>query len=365
VSRNVRYALIIFALIIAWLLSGFFVGNDDLEEKSTTSDLTHVDVLASTAQPYRPSLSFNARTEPFRLVNLRAETSGPLIAADTMKGAEVAEGTVVGRIDVEGRLLRVMEARSLLEQTQLEYKGALDLQSKGLLSDIEIARNKFSVDSAKASLNSTELELARVEIVAPFDGILNERFYEVGDYLQQGQIFAEFLQLDPLKAVFQVSENEVAELDPTTPITLRLGDGRQIEGRLLFRSAKADKENRAFKVEAVFDNPGNLILADLTGRVSISLKPVKAHSVPASVLSLNTAGRLSIKTVNSDYVVNSYPVEIVTDSDDSVWVTGLPDSVDVIVAGYEYVGNGEKVKVSYQRVDAPTDSELTLTNVSD
>ncbi len=114
----------------------------------------------------------------------------------------------------------------------------------------------------------------------------------------------------------------------------------------MFRSAKADQNNRAFKVEAVFENPDNRILADLTGRIAVALKPVKAHSVPASVLSLDTQGVLIIKTLDSDQTVGSYPVEIVADSVDSVWVTGLPDLVDVIVAGYEYVGVGEQVRAT-------------------
>lgn len=346
-SRNVRYALIILASIIVWLASGLLVSKDGAEqEPAKAAELTHVGVVSSSAVFYQPSLRFNAHTEAFRQVNLRAETSGPLISTRVQEGTEVAQGTVVGEIDKESRELRVLEARSLLEQTRLEYKGALELKAKGLLSDAEVARNKFSMDSAEASLNAAELELARVEITAPFDGILNERFYEIGDYIQQGQIFAEFLQINPIKAVFQVSEAEVIGLDPEEPLILRLTDGLEMTGEFLFRSAKADQNNRAFKVEAVFENPDNHILADLTGRITVALKPVKAHSVPASLLSLDTQGDLIIKTLDSGQTISSYRVEVVADSVDSVWVTGLPDLVDVIATGYEYVGVGEQVRVT-------------------
>ena len=367
-SRNVRYTLIIFVAINAWLLSGFLVSDDEPEEATAASKLTLVDVQVSSASYHHPTLSFNARTEPFRLVSLRAETDGPLMAAEVAEGADVEAGTVVGRIDIEGREFRLSEARSLLEQAQLEYKGALDLQDKDLLSDAEIARNKAAVDSAKAAVKLAEVELARIEISAPFDGVLNERHYEVGDYLQKGQVFAEFLQLDPLKAVFQVSESEVIALDPSEPLFMKLADGRKLEGELLFRSAMADRNSRAFKVEAVFDNPGNQVLADLTGRISVALKPVKAHTVPASVLSLDTEGRLSIKTVDANQVVVPYPVEVISDRRDSVWVTGLPETVDVIVTGYEYVGVGEKVKVSYrdhESLDSFSGTDISLSSVDD
>lgn len=348
-SRNVRYALIILALILIWLLSGFFTSDDESKGgDAQTSPLTQVEVMNSVAELYQPALTFNARTAPFRLVSLRAETEGPLISTDVAEGLQVRKSVVVGRIDPESRPLRVQEARSRLKQTQLEYEGALELKTKGLLSDAEVARNKFAVDSAKAALDAAQIELSRSDIRAPFDGVLNERFYEVGDYIQKGQIFAEFLQLDPLKAIFQVSNAEVMALDPDQPLTLILSDGRKLVGNLLFRSAKADPQSRAFKVEAVFDNPDSSILADLTGRVSVSLQSVKAHVIPASVLSLDTQGELMVKAVNADQVVMSYPVEILADMADSVWISGLPETVDVIVTGYEYVGLGEKVRVSYR-----------------
>lgn len=347
-SRNVRYALIVLVAILVWLFSGVFGRDDKSKEEVEQTQLTGVEVLRSSAVLRRPSISFNARTEPFRFIDLRAETSGPLVSAEVPEGSQVQSGAIVGKIDVETRALRVTEARSLLEQAQLEYKGALELKAKGLLSDAEIARNKSSVDSAKAALNAAEIELGRVEIEVPFDGVLNDRFFEVGDYIQQGQVFAEFLQLDPLKAVFYVSEKEVIELDPAESLQLVLSGGRKLEGELLFKSVKADSQSRTFKVEAVFSNPDNEILADLTGRISVSLKPVQTHAVPAALLSLNTEGELSIKTLNTDKTVNSYPVNIITDDKDSVWVTGLPEKADVIVAGYEYVGVGEQVSVVWK-----------------
>jgi len=347
VSKNVRYALIVLVVVLAWLLSGLLIGNDESVEKENTDNfLTHVEVATSTAEHYQPSLMFNARTEPFRLVHLRAETEGPLVAASVAEGTEVKQGTLVGKIGIQERALRVVEAQSLVEQVQLEYQGALELKTKDLLSDAEIARKKFDVDSAKTLLDAAKIELSRVDLKAPFDGVLNERFYEVGDYLQRGQIFAEFLQLDPLKVVFQVSEKEIIKLDPQGTVEIALADGRVREGRVVFRSAKADQQSRAFKVEAVFDNPGNEILADLTGRATITLKQITAHAVPASVLSLGTQGQLIIKTLQTDQTVGYYPVQIVADEVESVWVTGLPGKVDVVISGHEYVGIGEQVKVS-------------------
>ena len=242
----------------------------------------------------------------------------------------------------------------------MEYQGALELYAKGLLAESELARNKFLLDAALAALESAEWALSRINIVAPFDGILNERHLELGDFIQRGQVYAELLQLDPIKAVFQISESEVNTLNPDKPLQLKLTDGRELSGTFLFRSAKADQHSRAFKVEAVFDNPDQAVLADLTGVISTAAKQVMAHAVPAAVLSLDTAGQLIVKTVDQANIVAAHPVTIVSDDKESVWITGLPERAKVIVAGYEYAGIGEQVRVAL-RTDA-TDSRPTVSS---
>jgi len=72
---------------------------------------------------------------------------------------------------------------------------------------------------------------------------------------------------------------------------------------------------------------------------------VPAHLLPQSVLTLNDEGTLGIRSVK-DGVVEFYPVTIISDSREGVWVTGLPPTVDVITMGQEYVVPGQKVNAT-------------------
>jgi len=42
------------------------------------------------------------------------------------------------------------------------------------------------------------------------------------------------------------------------------------------------------------------------------------------------------------------PINIIRDAEEGVWVTGLPNSVDVIIVGQEYVTDNSNIKVSYK-----------------
>ncbi len=54
------------------------------------------------------------------------------------------------------------------------------------------------------------------------------------------------------------------------------------------------------------------------------------------------------KVLDVDNIVTLMPVEIVKSERDKVWVTGLPDNVNIITVGQGFVAPGDKVNAHYQ-----------------
>lgn len=50
-----------------------------------------------------------------------------------------------------------------------------------------------------------------------------------------------------------------------------------------------------------------------------------------------------MRTVDDDGIVAFQPVKIAGEDQEGFWVTGLPDSVNVITVGQDYVVEGQKV----------------------
>lgn len=63
-------------------------------------------------------------------------------------------------------------------------------------------------------------------------------------------------------------------------------------------------------------------------------------------MSLSPEGQLGIKTVDDDNIVHFFPIEIIRPEIDGIWVTGLPDEVDLITVGQGFVNEGETVAPS-------------------
>ena len=109
------------------------------------------------------------------------------------------------------------EAQALVKQRQIEYTAASKLTSKGFQTQTRLAETKANLEAAKARLRRIQVDIERTVIRAPFDGIIQNRMVEVGDYLEVGDPVALVIDLDPLIAVAQVSERE----SPASPPAAR------------------------------------------------------------------------------------------------------------------------------------------------
>ena len=102
------------------------------------------------------------------------------------EGQFVEKDQLILKLDEGDLAQQITAAKTLLDQREVEYKGALKLQQKGLNDQSALARAKSALEQAKASLVNLELSLSRTKIRAPFSGVINQRLVELGDYLGRG-----------------------------------------------------------------------------------------------------------------------------------------------------------------------------------
>jgi multidrug efflux system membrane fusion protein len=69
-----------------------------------------------------------------------------------------------------------------------------------------------------------------------------------------------------------------------------------------------------------------------------------AHNVLPSILTLNDAGQVGVKVLDDDNRVRFREVDLLADTPEGVWITGLPDTVTFITLGQNFVTVGQEVK---------------------
>ena len=71
-----------------------------------------------------------------------------------------------------------------------------------------------------------------------------------------------------------------------------------------------------------------------------------AHLISPAVLTLDDAGAVGVKVVDSEDRVRFHAVNIIADTSEGVWLAGLPAKIRLITVGQEYVRDGQLVRAA-------------------
>jgi multidrug efflux system membrane fusion protein len=315
--------------------------------------------MRSVAEEIDSAVVVRGRTEAARQIDVSSETSGLVISEPLRKGTEVAAGELLCRLDIGTREAalaeaesRLAEARARLADAEINLRAAARLSEGGFAADTRLTAAEAAAESARAGVLSAEagvasarIEIERVEIRAPFDGLLETDTAELGALLQPGSVCATVIALDPIKLVGFVSEVDVDRVTVGAPAGARLASGREVLGEVTFLSRSADPNTRTFRVEVTVANTDLTIRDGQTAEIFVSSDGEEAHLLPQSALTLNDEGRLGVRLV-VDAAAAFAPVAVVRDTPQGIWVTGLDPDVSVIVVGQEFVTDGVPLEVT-------------------
>ena len=287
-SKNVRLSIYILIPLIVWMISGVFISEDATKE-SKPKTLSSVVIEQSLPDVINPKIYLNTYAISEKRVQVRAKTSGEVVATGAKQGEWVQKDALLCKLGI--------------------------------------------------------IELNRTEVKAPFDGYI-EDIVKPGNLLERGQLCATIIELDPITFIAEVPENSIKDVREGQIVNISLVTGDNIQGKLTFVSKSASVATRTFRVEAEIANPSGIVRDGISGTMVIDTDPVLAHKISPSILLLADNGELGVKTVNSENMVQFFPVQIIQDTEEGIWVAGLPDFSNIIVLGQGFVETGQIVSVT-------------------
>ena len=287
-SKNVRISLYILIPIIVWMISGQFV-DDSAPQIKENNSLTSVVIKKSSAAFFAPKITLNASATSEKRVNVMAKTSGEVMPHNISQGQWVDKDQVLCKLGV--------------------------------------------------------VALNRTEVKAPFRGYV-ERIVKPGNLVSRGQVCAVIIELDPLTFVAEVPEADIKTVVKGQNVSIQLVTGETISSKLSFVSKSATPSTRSFRVEVEVKNPQGLIRNGITGTMEITTNKILANQISPSILLLSDEGILGVRKVNAKNIVEFLPINIIEDTENGIWVSGIPNSTNLIVRGQGFVENGQTVEVA-------------------
>lgn len=344
-QRPYILAVAISIILVVWMLSGNSesVTNTSTQQSVNEVPIPKVKVETFIAEPVHKTVELYGRTEPDRVSTLKAEVRGRIEEVLAKRGSVVKKGQVIARIAINDFQAQLQRSKALLKQRELEFSGAQSLHKDGYQGKVQLAKAEAELSAVKSEILRLELDIKNTVITAPFDGVLNTRYVEEGDYVKDGDKIAMVADLNPLIVRAHVTENQIADLKVGQVADIKLLTKEKISGKIRYISSVADDATNTFKIEVAVENDTNRLLAGLSSEVTIELEEIPAIKVTPALMALDEKGNIGIKTVVNDEVVFT-GIDIVKSESDGIWLTGLAQKADVITLGQGFVRAGDKVQ---------------------
>lgn len=354
---------------------------------SSTAEVTRVDA----APVRRADLAVHAEAtgylQPWRKVDVAAETSGKVVARRVENGQRVAAGGLLLQLDSREREIELEEAQAEWLKIRAAYavsyemdgdggwtstvppspsrpanpapdlRKAEELFAGGLIAkrELDAARrqaegqgvlsgsHRGEIRAATTGLTQAEQRIARAQlalertrILAPFAGRAADVAFEYGQQVSPGERLLTLLQDDRIKVEVDVLEADMVHLRPGSPAQVRIPSlgGLTLAGAVYSINPQVDPKTGTGRLTVAIGNPRQLLLSGLFANVELEVRRLPGRLVVPTSALLERQGRSLVFRIVEGRALWSY-VQTGERSGDLVEVlAGLSEGDVVAVRGH-------------------------------
>jgi membrane fusion protein (multidrug efflux system) len=232
------------------------------------------------------------------------------------RGQRVAKGDVMAEVDVSAAALALAEARVAVQTSktqeainQVDCARYERLKASNAVTDLEYdqvtAKCKtapLNREAAEARQSIAAKNVGDRRILAPFAGIVTDRYIEVGEYVQASSRVASLAQVADLRLEFSLPEQSYSAVKVGQDVSFRVAAyGNQLFSGAVSHISGAVRETRDVLVEASVKNPDQKLLPGMFADVDLTVGTEILPSVPKAA-AFEANGKLNVFAVQGGAV---------------------------------------------------------------
>jgi membrane fusion protein (multidrug efflux system) len=254
------------------LISACNGGAPGKDASATAQSAIPVEAAFASHQSVTANYSGTATLEAVGDAQVTAKTTGIVLKIPVEEGMRVQKGQVLALLDDDAARNKLAQAVGTLKKTQAAY----DKSEKGLALKItpraDYDRDMFDLETQKAVVAGAQLDLSYTRIVAPISGVIAKRSIKLGNLVQTNQNLFQIVDMDPLQAVLNVPERDLATLKPGQPVQMKVDalSGRAFTGTIARIAPVVDAASGTFRATCEFRDTSQTLKPGMFGRIEVA-----------------------------------------------------------------------------------------------
>ncbi len=304
------------------------------ETNKNTDQVIPVEVTAVQREDLSVLKTYTGPLEGVEQASIVPKISERIESVKTHIGSSVKKGDVLVILDKGGPTSQFLQSEANYLNTDKTLTRMKALFKEGAISQQSLDGVQTSFDIAKANYEAAK---QNVELVAPISGIVTALPAEVGSLSSPGVALATVAQIDRIKVIFNMNEEDVVDIavGQTVQINSEYRTEAPVDGKVTEVFHSADAQSRTFEVRALFTNtadrwfkPGMFV------KVKYQSKPqTKAMVIPNQAI-LNDGSVSKVFVIKNGRSFQKTISLGNTDGIKTVVRDGLTDTDTVVITGW-------------------------------
>jgi membrane fusion protein (multidrug efflux system) len=280
-------------------------------------------------------------------VEVTSEAAGRVEEILFEEGNQVKQGDVLIKLDASLALAELKDAEARLALAQATYERNRALQKTGAVAKQSYDEARTNLEVARAAAELARTRADKLQVKAPFDGLLGFRTVSTGAYVLAGTKLVNLEKIDELKVDFSVPEVFLSQVSTgqKVEVTVDAWPGQIYEGTIYAINPHVDVNGRALQVRASLDNADGALRPGLLARVIVKGKDERrVVTVPESAIVARSGESLVFRLEDSKAIETM----VVTGKRRNGLVEileGLSANTQVVTAGQARLKNGSVVEI--------------------
>lgn len=247
-----------------------------------------------TPQEFKHYVSFQGTIDTDQNLVLYPELPGLLKAIYVKEGQRVKKGTLLVRLSDGGMQDQLEQLRLQLELAKTTYERQGKLWDQKIGSEIQYLQAKTAYKTLQKSVSQMQDQVAKTQIRAPFDGIVDHIIADKGANLAPGATpILRFVNLDRMQVAGEIPEKHLPNIQKNSQAKVDVPVlGKQWVSKVSLVGNYINPNNRSFRVEIDLDNKEGNLKPNMTAQVLLNdyMNP-EALLVPLKNILKNQDGR--------------------------------------------------------------------------
>lgn len=212
--------------------------------------------------------------KPATETEISSQVNGQVLEVLFKEGNPVKKGDVLVRVDRRDYELALAGAQTAFDHSKREFERAQNLVKNNAATSSTLDMAETDLKSKTNMLDMAKLALERCEIKAPISGIVDQKFVEVGEKINDGRKIVKIIDISSVKAVVGIPESDISYLKNSSEMVFvvpSLGD-REFSGKFSNIVMSASETAKVYPLVVDVANSDGALLPGMVVRAKVVRK---------------------------------------------------------------------------------------------